>query len=89
MYLLTYSLSIRVSQAEFDKAKYELVGRKLVCLGHPFASPRVALSVGLKHYSGRGAEIDMYNYIEEVIVNVLTQLIQQGQRGELPAAPRL
>ena len=83
MYLLTYSSSIRVLQAEFDKAKYELVGHKLVCLGHPFTSPQVALSIGLKHYSGRGAEIDMYNYIKEVIVNVLTQLIQQGQWGEL------
>ena len=76
--MLTHLLMIRISQTEFDKAKYELVGCKLVCLGHPFALPQVALSIGLKHDSNHENEIDMYNHIEEVIDDVLTPLIQQG-----------
>ena len=31
----------------------------------------------------------MYNYIEEVIDDVLTPLIQQGPRRDLPADPYL
>ena len=87
--ILTCLSRIRISQTEFDKAKYGIVGRKLVCLGHPFASPQVALSIGLKYNSGHDKEIDMYNYIEEVIDDVLTPLIQQGPRRDLPADPYL
>ena len=77
--MLTHSLGIRLSQTELDKAKYELIGHKLMCLGHPFALPRVALGIGLKHDSNCENEINMYNHIEEVIDDVLIPLIQQGR----------
>ncbi|KAF8132265.1 hypothetical protein EV363DRAFT_1449241 [Boletus edulis] len=41
-----------------DEAKYELVGRKLVCLLYPFGSPRTAINIGLKVESGRENELD-------------------------------
>ena len=77
--MLTHLSGIRILQTELDKAKYELIGRKLMCLRHPFALPRVALGVDLKHDSNHENEIDMYNHIEEVIDDVLIPLIQQGQ----------
>ncbi|KAF8545871.1 hypothetical protein OG21DRAFT_1528203, partial [Imleria badia] len=43
---------------DFDKAKYELIGRKLMCLSHPFGSPRTAIKVGMKIKSGREGELD-------------------------------
>ncbi|KAF8551670.1 hypothetical protein OG21DRAFT_1524278 [Imleria badia] len=43
---------------DFDKAKYKLVGRKLMCLLHPFGSPRTAIKVGMKIESGCEGELD-------------------------------
>ncbi|KAG8216604.1 hypothetical protein J3R82DRAFT_6790 [Butyriboletus roseoflavus] len=42
-----------------DKAKYKLVGRKVVSLTDPFGSPRTAINVGLKYHSGCEGELDM------------------------------
>ncbi|KAI9463408.1 hypothetical protein HD554DRAFT_2040940 [Boletus coccyginus] len=36
------------STIDFEKAKYELVGRKLTCFLHPFGSPRTTINVRLK-----------------------------------------
>ncbi|KAH0826335.1 hypothetical protein J3R83DRAFT_5288 [Lanmaoa asiatica] len=47
------------SVTDSNKAKYELVGRKLVCLAHPFGSPRTAINVGLKVKSGREGELNI------------------------------
>ena len=77
--MLTHLSGIRLLQTELDKAKYEFIGRKLMCLRHPFTSPRVALGVSLKHDFNCENEIDMYNHIEEVIDDVLIPQIQQGQ----------
>ncbi|KAF8443782.1 hypothetical protein L210DRAFT_3643378 [Boletus edulis BED1] len=46
------------SITDCDKAKYELVRRKLVCLLYPFGSPRTAINIGLKVESGRENELD-------------------------------
>ena len=52
--------SSKVMIENLDKEKYELVGRKLICLGHLFSSPRIAITVGLKIDAGhKGTLTDM------------------------------
>lgn len=41
-----------------DEEMYKLVGRKLVCLGHPVGCPQTALDIGLKDKRGQDGEID-------------------------------
>jgi len=52
--------SRRTEQKDPDEEMYKLVGKRLVCLAHPFGSPLTALNVGLKHdYGRKGPDIDM------------------------------
>lgn len=53
------SLSRNVERDNSDAEKYELVGKKLVCLGHPFGSPRIALNIGLKVDTGNEGDLNM------------------------------
>ncbi|KAI6032400.1 hypothetical protein EDC04DRAFT_2898218 [Pisolithus marmoratus] len=50
---------LKLTIMQLDKAKYELVGRKVMCLVDPFGSPTTTISVRLWVDSGHKGDLDM------------------------------